>query len=445
MTTRYFFEKILGGELPRGSMILVVGEPGTGKTIFTSSIACDMLSKGKKVLYVSFNETEGEYLELMGKLGLKLEGENFKFLELFTAGPDVAKTQLGFIYDSITEFHPELVVIDSITSILSVFKKEDVRSFLHTTLGKFLKKFGATAILIAEKPMESPGIGVGVEEFVADGVIILRYEKHGEYYRRVMEIPKMRGRKIEKPSYEYVITDNGFFFLDVPELEREAVEVSFEKITSGIEELDEILNGGLYRDSITLIIGTTGSGKTTFGLHFAFRNALEGRRALFITFEETKNAILKAMRNYGMDEKSVGENLKIISWIPEAQSPVSYYVEMIKELEDFGAEILIIDSLSALEERMNRVGLEKLLRYLQLYVKRKGITTMMTMNLDVNPEREMKLGVSTLADNIVLLWNEIESDALKRRLLIYKSRGSHHSRKVCGYEITSKGIEISGR
>lgn len=366
MSLKFFFDRVLGGDFPEGSMILIAGEPGTGKTIFVSSIVNEKLSEGKKVLFISFNETERDYFKFMKSIGLELDRENFRFMELFTAGEEVAKTQLGFIYEEIQNFQPQVIVIDSITSLLSSFGKKEVRSFLHTSLGKFVKRVGATAFLIAEKPFESQGIGYGVEEFVVDGLIILRYEKEGEHYRRVMEIPKMRGRKIRKPAYEYAITDEGLIFFDIPELERESQQTTFERVTSGIEKLDELVGGGFYRDSITLIIGNTGTGKTTLGLHFTYRNAEEGRKALFVSFEESEEAILRAMKNYGMDYEKVRENLRILSCVPEAQSPVSYFADLLNIIQNFGIEVVFIDSLTALRENVSDVELSKLVRYLQL-------------------------------------------------------------------------------
>jgi circadian clock protein KaiC len=439
---KFFSEKIIGGDFPEGSMILIAGEPGTGKTIFVSSLVNEKLSEGKKILFVSFNETEKEYFELMKNIGLKFDKENFKYIELFTAGKEVAKAQLGFIYEEIEDFHPDIIVIDSITSLLSVFGRENVRSFLHTSLGKFVKKVGATAFLIAEKPLESRGLGYGIEEFVVDGIIILKYEKHGEHYRRVMEIPKMRGRKIRKPSYEYAITDKGFVFFDIPELERTYREITFERVTTGIEKFDELVGGGFYRDSITLVIGNTGAGKTTFGIHFTYRNAENGKRALFVSFEENENAILRAMKSYGMDYESVKENLRIVSWIPEAQSPISYFVDLLEIIDKFKAEVIFIDSLSALKERMNDVELSKLMRYLQLMIKKNNITMVMTMNLDGELSRIPQTGVSTLSDNLILLWNEFEDGEIIRRLIVLKTRGSDHSRRIHRYEITKKGIVL---
>ncbi|MFA4645829.1 ATPase domain-containing protein [Pyrococcus kukulkanii] len=110
------------------------------------------------------------------------------------------------------------------------------RTFLHTMLGRLIKTYGSTALLIAEKPIGEEKIGFGVEEFVVDGVIILKTRSIGENIVGTLEIRKMR-RKIRKPEYEYAITDNGIDFFDVPELKRVEFEPTWSRITSGIEKL----------------------------------------------------------------------------------------------------------------------------------------------------------------------------------------------------------------
>ncbi|AGK61761.1 RecA-superfamily ATPases implicated in signal transduction [Archaeoglobus sulfaticallidus PM70-1] len=443
MSFGYFKNKIIEGDFPEGSIIMIAGEPGTGKTILVSSIAHEEIKEGKKVLFVSFNETKQDFFKYTKKLGFELENENFRYMDLFTAGRDVVDTQLSFIFSEIEKFNPNIIVIDSITAILSVLAKENIRTFLHTSLGRFVKKKGATAFIIAEKPIGSEEFGYGVEEFVVDGLIILRYLKHDEHYRRILEVPKMRGLKIKKPQYEYTITDKGIFFFDIPELNRIG-EASFERVSTGIKELDELVGGGFYRGSITVFIGNTGTGKTTFGLHFTYNNALNGKKALFITFEESEENILRAMRNYGMDYSAVKENMIIKDMIPEAYSPVTFFARIYDLIESFKPEVLFIDSFSSLNEHMEEVELSKMVRYIQLTVKRLGITLCTTLNLEGNLRKIPQTGLSTLSDNIVLLWYELENDSVHRKLLILKSRSTDHSRKIHSYEITDDGIRIIG-
>jgi len=443
MSLEFFYKEIVEGGFPPGAVVIIAGEPGTGKTIFASSIVYDALKNGKKAIYVSFNEPREDYFRCMKSLGMDFEDfESFKFVDVFTVSREALDTQIELIIKEIVDFKPDFIVLDSISALTQLMKPEEVRSFLHSALARFTKSIGAVTLLIAEKPFEVEGLGYGVEEFVADGVIILRYLKYGEHERRVLEIPKMRQRRIKKPQYEYTITEKGIVFFDIPELER-AEEISFEKVTTGLRELDEITNGGYYRGSITIIAGHTGTGKTTFGLHFVYKNALEGKKAVFITFEESLSSIIRAAKSYGMDLDIVKDRLIIKDWIPESLSPVYFFAKIKELIEEEKPDVLFIDSMSSLQEHMNKEELGKMIRYLQLMVKRLGIAACLTLNVGSDFATLPYTGLSTLADNIIFLKYEF-GDEVRNKLVVLKTRGSKHSKRIYSYEITDRGVRIYG-
>ncbi len=437
----YLFTKIIPNGFPKGSMIIIAGEPGTGKTTLVSAIAVNEIRRGKKVLFVSLNEPKEDYIKTIERFGWKFDDSKFKFVDLFTVGRDALDAQIKLIVEEIMKFKPDLIVIDSITALTALMNPETVRSFLHASLGTLVKSSGAVALLVAEKPMGREELGFGVEEFVVDGVIILRYIKRGEHYRRVLEIPKMRRRRIAKPQYEYAVTERGIEFFEVPELERTEV-VTSDRVTTGIAKLDVLTDGGFYKGSITVIAGQTGTGKTSFGLHFVYANALRGHRAVFVTFEESVGDILRCMNNYGMKYELVKDRLNIISIVPESESPVSIFVKLKEIIETEKPVALVIDSYTALEEHMDEVELSKMVRYLQLAIKSNQIATILTMNVENGVECLPPTGLSTLADNIILLGYDFENGRMIKKMLILKSRASNHARCVYKYDITSKGVEI---
>jgi len=440
----FMFSRIIPNGFPSGSMILIVGEPGTGKTILTSAIAKYELDRGKRVLFVSLNEPKEDYMRTIEKFGWSFDESRFKFIDLFAVGKDAFDAQVKLMIEEFVIFNPDLIIIDSITALTSLIDPEYVRSFLHASLGSLIKKKGSVALLIAEKPIGKEEIGFGVEEFVVDGVMVLRYVKYGEHYRRVLEIPKMRRRKIEKPQYEYTITNNGIEFFEIPVL-KSVEEIWLEKVTTGIPKLDQIMDGGVYRGSVTVIAGNTGTGKTTFGIHFTFSNALKGQKSVFITFEESVESILRAMRNYGMEFNDVKNNLIIRSLIPESESPINVFVKLKEIVEREKPIAMFIDSYNSLENNMDESELSKMIRYLQLMIREKGIATMITLNVDGRTTDLPKTGLSTLADNMIMLSYDFEDGEMVRRLLVLKSRASNHSKRIYRFEITSNGVEIHDR
>lgn len=444
----YFDNFILKDGFPEGSLILVTGEPGAGKTIFSSTFLYNGAKKfGEKGVYVSLAETKSEFYESMRQLGMdfgELENEGlFKFIDFVTVGRDTIDKEIGILIEELAKFQPKRIVIDSISVFAQVLGAEKTRVLLHTLLGRFIKAYNSTALLIAEKPVGSEKIGYGIEEFVVDGVVILRYESFGEVTRRVMEIPKMRRRSVEKSQYEYVITQKGIEFLAIPELEREEIDYTVERITTGIDRLDEMLEGGVYKGSSVLLVGMTGTGKSTFALHFVVANALQGRKVAYISFEEPMDQIIRAAKNYGMPiEEAMKENLKVFTWIPENKTPVYTFLKIREIIEEFKPEAIVIDSLTSLKQHMDENELTKMLRYLGLVTKANRITTYFTLNEETNFEVVPFTGASTMVDVIIGLRYQTMNGNIERRLAIVKSRASNHSRKIHRYEITDEGVKI---
>jgi len=444
----YFDECILKNGFPDGSLILVAGEPGAGKTIFSATFVYNGAKKfGEKGIYISLAETKKEFYESMKQLGMNFEElENkglFKFVDLVTVREETIKKEIELLMNEIIKFQPKRIVVDSISVFAQVLGVEGTRVFLHTMLGRFIKAYNSTALLIAEKAIGAEKIGYGIEEFVVDGVIVLRYQSFGEVTRRVMEIPKMRRKSIEKPHYEYVITQNGIEFLAVPELMREEMKYTLEKVTTGIEKLDQMLDGGLYRGANVLIVGMTGTGKTTFSLHFAVANAIQGRRVAYLAFEEPMDQLIRATKNYGMPiEEALRSNLKIFTWVPESKTPVYTFLKIKKIIEEFKPEALVVDSLTALRQHMDEKELVKMIRYLNLLTKANRITAYFTLNEETNFEVVPFTGASTMVDVIIGLRYQLNNEDIERKMAIVKARGSDHSRKIHRYEITNRGVEI---
>jgi circadian clock protein KaiC len=444
----YFDEYILKGGIPDGTLVLVAGEPGAGKTLFASTYLYNGAKMfGEKGIYVSFAETKDEFLEEMEGFGMnfrELEEKGlFRFLDLVTAGGETLEKEIELIMNELVDFKPKRVVIDPISVFAQALGSERTRVFLHTMLGRFIKASGATALLIAEKPMGTERIGHGIEEFVADGVIVLRYTPMKETTKRILEILKMRRRGLGKMHHEYVITEEGLEFIEVPELEPKGTE-GVEKITTGIRALDELLDGGVYRGSNVLLVGTTGTGKTSFSLHFAVGNALSGRKAVYISFEEPTSQILRTARNYGMrvDDALNSGNLRILSWVPEAETPVYTFLKIRRIVEDMNPEAMVVDGLTALRQHTDQEELSKMLRYLSLLTRGRGITVYYTLTTAPFQELAPLTGASTMMDIILALSYKIHEDHIERRLAIIKARGSNHSRKIHKYEITERGVEV---
>ncbi|WP_342764676.1 ATPase domain-containing protein [Thermococcus sp. Bubb.Bath] len=249
----------------------------------------------------------------------------------------------------------------------------------------------------------------------------------------------MRGRPLKRSAYEYVITERGLEVLAIPELEfteREALKSRFE---TGIPGMDELLGGGIYEGSITLIAGPTGSGKTILALNLASNLSKSGKKVLYIAYEESLAALRDTLEKLGLEE-----NFRIVSMVPEGRTPVEYYALIRELVEKEGFDVLVIDSLSAMQSHMDGKEFIKAVRYLQLLTKEKGVTFILTY-ITRSTYKLATTGFSTIVDSLVFLTYDVPEkvgESLRRHVLVLKARRSKNDPTLKDFTIGEGGISI---
>jgi len=252
-------DPLIDGGFPNGSLILLAGNPGTGKTVFGMQFLCKGAKEyGENGIYVSFAESEDTLVHNMSKLfgyDLKtMEGDGkVKVLDFTTVTEKGLSTILEMVLQEITTLKAKRLVIDSFSAMAQAFKEPiEARIILHNILGKMVRQLECTIILVVEVPTGSEKIGVSIEEFVADGVIVLKKDDYEGRLVREIEIEKLRGTRFENQRFLFTL-NNGFQVF--PPFSHKEVEdpPKFEPTRgtkthypSGIPELDEILGGEGY-------------------------------------------------------------------------------------------------------------------------------------------------------------------------------------------------------
>lgn len=214
--------------IPRGNSILVAGGPGTGKSTFCRQVCFNIVSKGKNCMYVSFEESKDRIIRSMESFGwdVKKYIEEGKFLIQKVNPLDILRMKFGSIGGSGSatelsykikplvipkEFHPEIIVVDSLTAIIaaSVTKDKNYRVYLQQ-LFSFFEETGATSFLITETdPIPTRYSETGIEEFLADGIIVLYNIQRSNSRENAIEILKMRYSKHQKKIVLMEITEKG--------------------------------------------------------------------------------------------------------------------------------------------------------------------------------------------------------------------------------------------
>ncbi|MEM2673385.1 MAG: ATPase domain-containing protein [Candidatus Bathyarchaeia archaeon] len=257
--------EIIGGGFPKGSLIILAGNPGTGKTIFSASFLYHgIIDHGERGVYASFSESRGTFLNNMRTIGFDFEGlekaGKFRFLDLITAKEEATPAIMETILREVSEAGAKRLVVDSFSAIAQAFKEtHEVRVLLHTILSRITRFLGCTTLLIVENPYGEEKIGFGIEEFVADGIILLKRSRLDGRILRELELFKMRGT----PTLEtrVVFTLKGGFKVFPPfkakpvdKPRRFQPQPDTEGLfSSGSPSLDEMLGGGYPRGSAVLI------------------------------------------------------------------------------------------------------------------------------------------------------------------------------------------------
>lgn len=422
------FDDVTGG-FYRGQVILVAGNAGSGKTIFSAKF----IHEGARLfsepgIYISTGESKRDFYSYMYNLGMnfeELEKKNlFRFIEMFSpTSSDALMILSEKLTSNALEVKARRIVIDSISPFLKLTQTIEARAILQNALRSLAKTLDSTILLTVEIPTGETRIGAEIEEFVVDGVIKLRLEV-GEAGspRRVMEVLKLRGRSMGRVTYEYEIgPPYGIKVLQSVGFEEYESSINREdRLSTGIERLDKLLDNGLIKGSSTLILGPSGSGKTLLILTIIAENVLKGEKALFITFEEPRQQIFETLKflNYNISEL---KDLKVISVNPRAVSLTKIYDLISNFIISNAGAILALDGINALIREFGNTFL-KTLRDILVIAKKHKVTVLMSMLRETI--RDVVTYVSTLADNIIKLRIRETDGKLIREFTVVKARMS---------------------
>lgn len=447
---------LAGGVLPERSY-LVRGGPGTGKTILGLQYLLAGVENDETALYLSFEEPPENIIENAARLGFDLSTIEFLDLtpggELFTDTrpysvfePDEveSETLTETITETVDRLQPDRVVLDSVNRLEALTAdRYQFRKQLISLLGQ-LTEIGGTVLFTTQPTSEMPDDEL---QFLADGTVELEFGPKG----RTVEVTKLRGSSFQTGRHTVRLTDTGMVVYPklVPgEYEREFVP---ETVSSGVDGLDALLNGGVERGTVTVLSGSTGVGKTTTATSFAVEAASRGERAALYLFEESTGTFRHRCSGIGLpvDERVEDGTLAIEAIEPVTISPDEFASAVREEVETRGAKLVMIDGISGyrLSMRSDEDDIVAELHSLCRYLKSMGVTTILlddvsnvTGNTQVTSHQ-----ISYLADNVIMLrYLEVDSE-LKKAVGVLKKRASDFERSLRSFEITADGIEVGDK
>jgi circadian clock protein KaiC len=296
--------------------------------------------------------------------------------------------------------------------------------------------------LISERPLGTQSLGVGMEEFVADGVINLKSTTEKGWLTRTLQVSKLRGTRINTEEHCYGIDEHGIRTYPLPELTA-VQKIHSEKVPTGVEGLDKMFFGGVFKGSATLIGGASGTGKTTFALHFIAEEAKRNGRGLYVSFEEPHGQLVKEAEGLGLNMNEFIDKglVKFVNYSPEPFNVEQQLNDIHILLKEYKPARLVIDTIGCLERIMAADRYFRYLKSLTLRLKDPGISAVFTV-LAKSTTFTTGITLSSTVDNtIALRLVEIDS-SLKRSVVILKSRGTAHDNCIREFEITPNGVVL---
>lgn len=454
------FDLIANGGLPKGRTTLVAGTAGSGKTVLAAQFLADGIVKsGEPGVFVTFEEYPKDIRKNVKGFGWTIRAweaaGKWAFVDA-SAHPDDDTTVVG-AYDlgallarieaAIREIGATRVAIDSLGAIFSRFTESNVIRGELFRIATALKEMGVTVILTAERSEEYGEIArYGVEAFVADNVIILRNVLEDEKCRRTMQILKFRGTGHQKGEFPFsVLPGQGVILLPLSALELKQKSTDI-RIASGNQELDKMCGSGFFRDSMILVSGATGTGKTLMVTEFMAGGIATGERCLLFAFEESRAQLFRNATGWGYDfERMEAEGrLKVACEYPETGSLEDHLISMKATIGTFKPNRVAVDSLSALERVSTAKGYREFVIGLTSHMKHgemAGLFTAATPTL-MGGSSVTEAHISTITDSIILLRYVEMYGEMRRGITVLKMRGSMHDKDIREYAIDGTGMHI---
>ena len=448
-------DEITGGGLPRDRPILVCGGPGCGKTLLAMEfLVRGAVEYGEHGVFIAFEETAEELARNVASLGQdvrSLIAQKVLFIDHVQIDPDNQEAgdyNLEGLFvrlkHAVDVVKAKRIVLDTIENLFSGFGNASIVRVELRRLFRWLKENHLTAVITAEG-----GDGTltrqGIEEYVSDCVIRLDHRVSEQLATRRLRVVKYRGSKHGTDEYPFLIDDHGIAVVPVTSLElNRAAPTTF--VSSGVPQLDSMLGGkGYYTGSTVLVSGGAGTGKTSLAAAFIDRACRGGTRAIYFSFEESMQQIVRDMNSINFDLKKWVDRglLRFYCSRPAVRGLELHMAAIHAAVMEFDPKVVVIDPITDLSSTGAGRDVHTMLTRLMDFLKGHGLTTLLTgLGLENEATESAAGGISSLIDTWIELRDMEFGDERNRAVFVCKSRGMAHSDQVREFIISSKGIRL---
>jgi circadian clock protein KaiC len=442
-------DSILGGGFPANSINIVMGQPGTGKSIFAEQLVFQNAGDDRPIVYfTTLSEPLAKMVGYLQRFAFFDEEKLGKAVVFEDIGPQLVeggiRALLTCIEQTIESSAPKMIVIDSFRALHDLSSSPlELRRTLYELTG-LLTAFRTTVFLVGEYTDDD---AQRLPEFaVADGIVQLMRNPLSTRDERFLRVVKLRGSAYLEGLHAFRIGAGGleiFPRLVSPD-SPESYTIAEERIPTGIDGLDPLIGGGLWRGSTTVLAGPTGAGKTTAGLQFVLEGVRRGEACLYANFQENPIQLARSLRCLGADVEEVKRRgLRLMYASPVELQVDRIIVSVFRHMQRADVKRVVID---AVGELVNAASDPRRLHdYLYALVQHftvRGVTSVLTYEStgggpDAWFEASSANGrFSYMCDNVFML------STAARKLSIIKARATEHDLGTHELEITARGLRV---
>lgn len=453
-------DEILRGGLPASNLYMLQGAPGAGKTTAALQFLRAGVEAGESCIYVTLSQTAAELEAIARSHGWTMDGIWVE--ELTTSGTvSEADDQSIFLTSdlrldetrkaieaAIEEHKPRRLVYDSLLEIRLI--TGDSPRFRRELIGfkSFLAKRNVVALLLDTQTTGHDRSGEEVEG-IAHGVI--RFDKALEEYggvRRRVEISKMRGVPVADGYHDMAIREGQGVLVfprimasTMPETTKPAL------IKSGVSALDDMFGGGQEAGTTTLVIGQSGTGKSTMSSLYATAALERGETVALFLFEERLETFFRRSEGLGMQLRQFHKDGKLIlrDFNPNEISPGEFGQIVQDAVNENKVRVVVIDSLTGyLNSLPHREKAVRDIQSLLKFLARSGVLTMLIVAQHglIGQNVGIDVDVSFLGDTVLLLRIMEHEGRLRRSITVVKKRHGPHDLNVQELLIESGSVSV---
>jgi len=456
------FDQITGGGLPRGRTTLLVGGPGSGKTIFALQYLVHGAQDHKEPgIFVAFEESPQRIVANHSGFGWKLAELQPKKLFFLDCQPTPDQFQSGnFDFSGllaalgakVKQMGAKRIVFDALDIMLALLPDLSARRRETYRLHEWLLAQEITALITgkadAEDMTSASEQSFGFMQFMVDCAVKLNQRVVHGVSQRNLRVQKYRGNNFNENEAPFVIGNTGFNVAMTTSLGRGDARISNERVTSGVKRMDTMLGGGYYRGATVLITGLPGTAKTTLSGAFVEGACKRGERTLFVSFDSDGNEVVRNLGSVGIKLAPYVKNglLRLVSARNITGSAETLLVRIKTLAQEHKARCVVIDPVSTFSQSGNELTAHAVAERMIDWSKSEGITLICTSLMDEMSgqiHEGARLHISTLADTWIHLSYLVQAGERNRGMSIIKSRGTEHSNQVRELILSNKGVTLA--